>query len=91
MPSGTAAPSGDSSRASVPGTGVPAEPARLAPGRLERTMKMVSVAPSPSRISTPKRARQLSYTSAGRRSPADTQARTERNVSGGSAARSIRA
>ena len=75
----------------MPGTGLPAEPPRLAPGRLESTMKIVSVAPSPSRISTPKRARQLSYTSTGRRSPADTHARTERKVSGGSSARSIRA
>jgi len=56
-PGATSRPFASSSVASVPGTGMPTKPARLRPERLERTMKIVSVAPRPSRISTPKRSR----------------------------------
>ena len=75
----------------MPSTGVPVEPARLRPARFEMNMKIVSVAPMPSRISTPKRSRHAWYTSAGRRSPADTQSLVDRKASAGSSARKSRA
>src|SRR6266511_544094 len=57
-PSATGWPASSSSLTSLPSTTVPVEPARLRPAWFERKMNTVSVAPMPSRISTPKRSRQ---------------------------------
>jgi hypothetical protein len=60
-------------------------------GVLDRNMKIVSVAPMPSRMGTPKRSWKAVQISAGRRSPAEMHSRTDLKVSAGRSARSRRA
>ncbi len=66
-------------------------PGRTRPGRLDKKMCSASVDPMPSRISTPNRAVNRLYRSAGNDSPALTPSRTLANVSSGRPAASIAA
>ena len=75
-PTGTSSPFPSTMRASYPSTIWPVLPGLIAPGRFEMKMCRISVDPMPSRMSTPKRSRHLSYSGLGRGSPAEMHIRT---------------